>query len=464
MKSEPDSRHIHRDVCILGAGASGMFAADRLRDHGHTVAVLEKTDRVGGHSETWRSGLKSYNIGVRVYRDTPLLRSVFAKYGVALQRIDNHLPNRYFDSRTGERSAYEVPAPLSILDSMLRYIFLLKTRYAYVDKPGLDLPHPVPEELLMPFGKWLESHGLAKKYAPMTHYLQGMGSVSRITALYAFKNLRAQIVESVLFNSFVAPVTGVEHLYHLMAERLGADLQLSASLRSVVRTPGMPIEVVVDTPQGALRVTCDRLLVCCPPLVENLSAFDLSAAERDLFSRFKHRQYCTAIAEIDGIPTETIHSNVAADPVNDDIHPAIYTIMPTHAPRHYNVLYGAEVGLPDETVKDHMVRDINKLNFGPGHPPVVFKRFALFKSHYPYDLHVDPAEIRAGFYAKVNAMQGQLNTWYLGAAVDTHDTASVWAHAEKAITEMRGEPWYFPPKKEPGRLMKAFEAVRSRLS
>jgi hypothetical protein len=443
-----------------------MYAADRLREHGHTVAVLEKTGRVGGHSETYRSGLKFYNIGVRVYRDTPLLRQVFAKYGVPLERVDNHLPNRYFDSRTGERSAYEIPPPAAILESMLRYIFLLRTRYGYLHEPGIHLPNPVPEDLLMPFGKWLERHGLEKKYAPLTHYLQGMGSVSRITALYAFKNLRAHIAESVLFNSFVAPVTGVEHLYHRMAERLGSDLHLSATLRSVARAPGRPIEVIADTPAGALRITCDRLLVCCPPLLDNLAPLDLSPTERDLFGRFKYRHYSTAIAEIEGIPTDTIHSNVAADPVNDDIHPSIYTIMPTPFPGRYNVLYGSDVGLPEETIKAHMERDINKLNFGPGRPPVEFKGFDLFKSHLPYDLHVSPDDIRAGFYDRLNALQGQRDTWYLGAAMDTHDTAAVWAHAEATLDAMRGERWYFPPRKPPGRLSRAFStlgALRERI-
>lgn len=440
-----------------------MYAADRFREHGNTIAVLERTGRVGGHAETYRDGLKFYNIGVRVYRGTPLLRRVFAKYGVALERVNNHLPNRYFDSRTGERSAYEIPPPGVILESILRYIFLLRTRYNFIHKPGFQLPNPIPEDLLMPFGKWLEAHGLETKYAPMTHYLQGMGSVSRITTLYALKNLRAHIAEAVLFNSFVTPTTGVEHLYQLMAERFGRDLHLQAALRSVVRAPGRPIEVVADSPAGTLHITCDRLLVCCPPLLENLAPFDLAPAEKDLFSRFKYRQYSTAIATVDGIPTDTIHSNVAADPVNDDIHPAIYTIFPTPFPGRYNVLYGSDVGLPEETIKANMERDINKLNFGPGRTPVVFKRFDCFRSHFPYDLHVEPADIRANFHDKLNALQGQLNTWYLGAAMDTHDTAAVWAHAEQTIESMRGERWCFPPRKPPGRLTRTLAALRGRL-
>ena len=35
------SQTIVRDLCILGGGAAGTFAAIRLRDAGKTVAVVE---------------------------------------------------------------------------------------------------------------------------------------------------------------------------------------------------------------------------------------------------------------------------------------------------------------------------------------------------------------------------------------------------------------------------------------
>ena len=44
---------IHRDVCVIGGGSAGTYSAVRLRDLGHSVVVLERSNRLGGHAETF---------------------------------------------------------------------------------------------------------------------------------------------------------------------------------------------------------------------------------------------------------------------------------------------------------------------------------------------------------------------------------------------------------------------------
>lgn len=55
----PDERNfapqdiITRDVCIIGGGSTGTYSAVRLsQDLGKSVVVIEKTSRLGGHTET----------------------------------------------------------------------------------------------------------------------------------------------------------------------------------------------------------------------------------------------------------------------------------------------------------------------------------------------------------------------------------------------------------------------------
>jgi cation diffusion facilitator CzcD-associated flavoprotein CzcO len=43
-----DHRTVSLDVCVIGAGASGLVVTKELLDEGHVVTCYEKADRQGG--------------------------------------------------------------------------------------------------------------------------------------------------------------------------------------------------------------------------------------------------------------------------------------------------------------------------------------------------------------------------------------------------------------------------------
>ena len=55
--------HCERDVVVIGAGATGLTAATRLRDAGRSVVVLEARDRVGGRLLTDEIDGQMYEVG-----------------------------------------------------------------------------------------------------------------------------------------------------------------------------------------------------------------------------------------------------------------------------------------------------------------------------------------------------------------------------------------------------------------
>jgi hypothetical protein len=44
-----------------------------------------------------------------------------------------------------------------------------------------------------------------------------------------------------------------------------------------------------------------------------------------------------------------------------------------------------------------------------------------------------PTDIRSGFYTSLQALQGRNNTFYAGAAHQTHSSASIWAYVESLL-------------------------------
>jgi heterodisulfide reductase subunit A-like polyferredoxin len=72
----PTSDIIVRDVCIIGGGSSGIYSAIQLRDHGKSVAIVEKKDRLGGHTETYHDPVtgQTVDIGVIVWHDLDIVK------------------------------------------------------------------------------------------------------------------------------------------------------------------------------------------------------------------------------------------------------------------------------------------------------------------------------------------------------------------------------------------------------
>ncbi|USW51636.1 Putative FAD/NAD(P)-binding domain superfamily [Septoria linicola] len=78
---------IESDVAILGAGASGTFAAVRLReDYNLKVTVIEKQDRIGGHTHTYNDPAtnKPVDYGVLSFWDYGPAKDFFARLRVEI--------------------------------------------------------------------------------------------------------------------------------------------------------------------------------------------------------------------------------------------------------------------------------------------------------------------------------------------------------------------------------------------
>jgi len=75
-----------RDIAIIGGGASGTYAAFQLRDLNQSVVVIERKNRMGGHTETYTDPATGINIeiGVEEYHNIDLVKNFFARFNISL--------------------------------------------------------------------------------------------------------------------------------------------------------------------------------------------------------------------------------------------------------------------------------------------------------------------------------------------------------------------------------------------
>lgn len=204
---------ITRDVCVIGGGSGGTYAATRLRQLGQSVIVVEKEPIMGGHTNTYTvpsSGL-TIDYGVVVFHNISIVRDYFAHYNVALGPASFTAPTASFnvDFRTGKiDQGFIAPDPSAALQAWVEQL----NKYPFLAS-GIDLPDPVPADLLLPFSEFVNKYGLADLVQTITSLGQGYADLIDQPTLYAMKLLSVNLVQT-LETGYVASAAHDNHLIY----------------------------------------------------------------------------------------------------------------------------------------------------------------------------------------------------------------------------------------------------------
>jgi Flavin containing amine oxidoreductase len=432
---------IVRDVCILGGGSAGTYTAVRLGDFGKSVVVLEKKDRLGGHAETVTDPVTGIpvDIGVVVFEENPLVTGYFGRLDVPLVSVPlgGGGVTTYVDFRTGELvPSYAPPSDAAFGAALGEYLGLLEGTFPYLDS-GFNLPNPVPEDLLAPFATFVQKYGLGALVDNAYLFAEGVGNLLDDPALYILKNFSLNVAGAIATGGFLAVPGGTSTLYDKAEQYLGGNnIVFNSEVLRVTRSGRGGIEVDVLTPDGVVRVKCQKLVVACPPTPTNLAPFDLDFFEADTLGRFKANYYATALVRLSGLePGRTVQNVAANTPYDLAPLPGIYSLAPTEAPGLWNVKYGNSFWLPDDLVKASIIADIERMA-ARGSVPVKFEEYVAFSSHAPFEMMVSSQEIAAGFYTNLNALQGRNDTYYTSAAFQTNDSSLIWQFTEGLLPQI----------------------------
>lgn len=426
---------VERDVVIVGAGASGTYAAINKIDSGNSVAVIDNKNRMGGHTETYtdpKTG-KTDDYGVVLYHNIDLVKKYAARLNVTLApAITPSGSPVYADFRTGTvNSTFSIA---NFTTGMMLYTAQLQ-KYPYVET-GFDLPNPVPEDLLLPFGDFSIKYQLGEEFLGfMFTFAQGIGDLLSKPTLYVFKLFGLSIIENLSTGFLTTAARDNSLIYKAAQAIIGDDNVFLSSKIIAVNRNDFGVTVLIQNPSGYKVIYAKKLIFTIPPKIDNLSGWDLSTSEKALFSQFKNSGYYIGVFGNTGLPTGSSVNNIA----NDTLHgfpplPAAYTITPTAIPDVFNLFYGSETSLPDDQVRTAMFEELNRLKIT--NKTATTPELLAYTRHTPFELWVPASAIEQGFYSKLYSLQGQKSTFYTGAAFHTHDSSMLWQFTEALMSNV----------------------------
>jgi NAD(P)-binding Rossmann-like domain len=332
---------ITRDICVVGGGASGTYAALRLGDMSQSVVIVERTNRLGGHTETFTDPATKakIDIGVVVWHDLDVVRNFFSRFDVPLTKGTPSSPNivqTVVDFRTGKAVTGLTPSdPTAALGAYAAQL----AKYPYLEA-GFDLPNPVPADLLLPFSDFVAKYGLSGAVNIIFSFNQGIGNLLSTPTLYVMKLFGLGVLQGIQSGFLVTERHDNSEVYEKAQAALSsADSLLLSSHIVATKRDATGVKVLVSTPSGPKVIKAKKILLTIPPSLENLAPLDLDNTERSLFKQFSATGYYTGLLRHSGIPDNTSIQNIGTNtPFNLPPLPGIYGLFPTGVPGLQKVL------------------------------------------------------------------------------------------------------------------------------
>ena len=460
-------------IWIIGGGPAGISAAMYLQKKGYdNYVVFERLNKIGGKSYSPRIEVngesRSYETGAIMGAITyHAVHEVEEFAGVT--HADGPNMRRMYRDKTGKeiypfdpKQDFSIRKMLGLLKlkrQMKKLVQIMETKYKGYDcyghrgvaqgrysglSKGLDdaLQHiegvnPNLKDLALPFDQFCKLNGVEEVMriwlGPYTSF--GYGYFDEIPAAYVMKYLDTTTAIEFINMRLWTWKDGTQSIYEAANKRLAHPALLNTEVVKVERpaegTEGK-IKVTVRH-EGEERVEEFDKLIVTTPLDYFANYADAREEEKELFGKIIHEKYVDFIATFEKDAGPTISGYIFDNMTYDRLgHAMVYyhrwEDLQGNCPSSVYALrnhMGSEDVSYDETIRK-MLEDMKLCGY-----PV---KERLYEQETYYCPHVSPADYAAGWYDKLEAIQGKQNTYYGGEIISFGDMEDTCA-ASKDLVE-----------------------------
>jgi hypothetical protein len=226
-------------------------------------------------------------------------------------------------------------------------------------------------------------------------------------------------------------------LYANIQTHLGDKVLLNSRVTSVHRAANGTATITVKSAGGCTKIKAKQVVVGFVPTPSNMAPFDTTNEEAELFVKWNCVNLHNGFLRVDGLPDGIDFDPVSSDPERFFIPTAPNVRFLGLSGTPYAVTY--VIGNPgtDEAGAKRLVEErLKTINAAGTFHPSTTPEYVAFSDHTPLLCSVNEAEMEAGFWTRVRALQGKRNTYYVGQAMAADLTAFVWAQANEVIESL----------------------------
>lgn len=435
---------IDTDVAIIGGGASGAFAAVRTReDLGKKIVLIEKSDRLGGHTSTWHDPVTKapFNYGLGVFMNMTAPREFFARFNISLKLPDRAEGRTVFaDFNTGKRTNYSEPTPEETAAAIAR----LGPEWYKYESMMLPTTQNFPSGDSIPNDLLLLWDDFARKYnvEPVTTTI--WNNVGIVTDNALMIDMWKVFDPSVLRGVMVPVSEDNSEIFDKVSQLLGNDAMYKSQVVSSRRTDnGVQLQVQGDG--GMVTVNAKRLLITIGTNLIDREVYDLDDNEDALLhSVTGNRQWAGLVSHPSLEGFSITNSPAAAAPSNHLVHPRAPSLQAfeflgnSSTGPVYRTIITTKMEHDMEDAKNVVQTALQNLMIAGTVPDgnVGQVDFKALHDHGMMYRHHSPEQLRADIVRRTNALQGKRSTWYTGASWSVHNAAMLWNATDIILPKM----------------------------
>ena len=475
-------------ICIIGGGPAGISAAMYLEKKGYTnYVIFEKLNKIGG--KCWSPKLKVSHNGVEEEKtfETGAIMGAISYHAVSEVEEFAGYYHKGPDFKPGEPNMrrefrkldgtidhpfepkvnFSVGKTLRLLKlkkQMKKLNKLMQTKYVGYDCYGhlgiakgeyfglskgceghcgatkensfpnyIKGVNPNLKDLMLPFSEFCKINGVEEVQriwiAPFTSF--GYGYFDEVPASLVMKYLDVTTALEFVNMRLWTWQEGTQEIYERANKKLQHPALLEHEVVKVERPEGKVL-VTVKTKDGKQKVEEFDKLIVTTPLDYFKDYADATEEEKELFSKIIHEKYCNYIAEFEPGKSPVISGYMVENMVPERLgHAMVYynrwQYLEKDCPATVYALrnHTGDEDIPFDVVMKTMDEDMAKVGF-----PIMRKNFAQEVYYCP---HVSCKDFQDGWYDKLEALQGNKNTYYAGEILSFGDMEDTCAASKDII-------------------------------